>query len=250
MSPKKVFITGASSGMGLLLAQRFLNDGAVVGTCSIESVEDVAGQLPEGLDYTQANVTEAQATRDAIEGFARRVGGLDILVANAGISMPKASFPDFARGRLVMGVNLMGTINSFEPAMEIMREQGSGQLVALGSISGITGMPGMAFYGASKAAVMHFCETLAADMAQYGIDVTVVAPGFVATPLTENNPHKMPFLMSSEKAVDLIYRAIQKRKAYSVFPWPMAVLAGLLYHLPRNLYLLLMRRDLLGLRSD
>lgn len=250
MNTKKVFITGASSGMGLLLARRFLDEGAVVGTCSIEPVAEVAARLPDGLDYSQANVTDAAATRKAIEDFARRVGGLDILVANAGISMPKASFPDFAQGRRVMDVNLMGTINSFEPALEIMRGQGSGQLVALGSISGITGMPGMAFYGASKAAVMHFCETLAADLAGHGIDVTVVAPGFVATPLTENNPHKMPFLMTPEKAVDLIYRAIQKRKAYSVFPWPMALLAGLLYHLPRNLYLLLMRRDLLGLRQD
>ena len=197
-----------------------------------------------------ADVTDAAATREAIESFAERVGGLDILVANAGISMPKASFPDFRRGRQVMNVNLMGTINSFEPALEIMRQQGSGQLVALGSVSGITGMPGMAFYGASKAAVMHFCESLAADLSGHGIDVTVVAPGFVATPLTENNPHKMPFLMTSRRAVDQIYKAIHKRKAYSVFPLPMALLAGLLYHLPKRLYLGLMKRDLLGLRGD
>ncbi len=246
----RVFITGATSGMGLLLAQRYLDAGAAVGTCSVEDKAAVVDRLPEGLDYTQADVTDAAATRTAIEGFAKRVGGLDVLVANAGISMPKAAFPDFERGRLVMNVNLMGTINSFEPAMEIMRRQGSGQLVALGSISGITGMPGMAFYGASKAAVMHFCESLAADLKDSGIDVTVVAPGFVATPLTAENPHKMPFLISSEQAVERIYSAIVKRRTRVVFPWPMALLAGVLYHLPRNLYIRLMRIDLLGLRSS
>ena len=248
--PQRVFITGASSGMGLLLARKYLDAGAAVGTCSVEARDDVSDRLPEGLDYTQADVTDAAATRAAIEGFANRAGGLDLLVANAGISMPKEAFPDFGRGRRVMDINLMGTINSFEPAMEIMRHQGSGQLVALGSISGITGMPGMAFYGSSKAAVMHFCETLAIDLKESGIDVTVVAPGFVATPLTEQNPHRMPFLMSSEKAVDKIYRAINRRRTRVVFPWPMALLAGLLYHLPRGLYVKLMRLDLLGLRAS
>lgn len=246
---QRVFITGASSGMGLLLAKRFLEAGAAVGTCSIEARDDVADQLPQGLDYTQADVTDAAATREAIEGFSGRAGGLDLLVANAGISMPKEAFPDFKRGRRVMEINLMGTINSFEPAIEIMLQQGSGQLVALGSISGITGMPGMAFYGSSKAAVMHFCETLAVDLKDAGIDVTVVAPGFVATPLTEQNPHKMPFLMTSEQAVDRIYMAILKRRTRVVFPWPMALLAALLYHLPRSVYIRFMRLDLIGLRA-
>ncbi len=246
---QRVFITGATSGMGLLLAQRYLDAGAAVGTCSIEDKDAVAASLPEGLDYTQADVTDTEATREAIEGFSERVGGLDLLVANAGISMPKADFPDFDRGRMVMAVNLQGTINSFEPAMEIMRKQGAGQLVALGSVSGITGMPGMAFYGASKAAVMQFCESLSIDLKPHGIDVTVVAPGFVATPLTENNPHNMPFLMSSEQAVDRIFKAIEKRRLRVVFPLPMALLAGLLYHLPRGLYVRLMRLDLIGLKK-
>ena len=111
-------------------------------------------------------------------------------------------------------------------------------------------LPGMAFYGASKAAVMHFCETLAVDLKDAGIDVTVLAPGFVATPLTAENPHKMPFLLTSEQAVTRMVRAIDKRRTRVVFPWPMALLAGLLYHLPRGLYIRFMRLDLIGLRQD
>ncbi|MGB1581907.1 MAG: SDR family NAD(P)-dependent oxidoreductase [Nevskiales bacterium] len=247
---KRIFITGAASGMGLALARHYLDQGAVVGTCSLETRESVADTLPDGLDYTQADVTDAAATRDAVMAFAERVGGLDLMIANAGISMPKTAFPDFDRGRAVFNVNVMGTVNAFEPAIEIMRKQGSGQLVALGSVSGITGMPGMAFYGSSKAAVMQFCETLAIDLKAYGIDVTVVAPGFVATPLTEANPHKMPFLLTTEAAVNRIIRAVERRRLRSVFPLPMAMLASLLYHLPRSLYVRLMRLDLLGLRKD
>lgn len=246
---QRVFITGAASGMGLALARHYLSQGASVGTCSIESADEVADQLPEGLVYSQADVTNAAATHAAVTAFAERVGGLDLMIANAGISMPKAAIPDFDRGRAVFNVNVLGVVNAFEPAITIMRAQGSGQLVALGSISGITGMPGMAFYGASKAAAMQFCESLAVDLKAYGIDVTVVAPGFVATPLTEANPHNMPFLMTTEQAVRKITRVIEKRRLRSVFPWPMALVAGFLYHLPRSLYVRLMRLDLIGLRS-
>lgn len=247
--PQRVFITGAASGMGLALARHYLDRGSAVGTCSIEPLDTVADQLPDGLDYTQADVTDAAATHAAVTAFAGRVGGLDLMIANAGISMPKAAVPDFERGRAVFNVNVIGVVNAFEPAIGIMRGQGSGQLVALGSVSGITGMPGMAFYGASKAAVMQFCESLSVDLKALGIDVTVVAPGFVATPLTQANPHKMPFLLSTDQAVQKIISAIDRRRLRVVIPWPMALLAIALYHLPRSLYVRLMRLDLIGLRK-
>ena len=247
--PQRVFITGAASGMGRALAQHYLQQGSAVGTCSIESL-DTLSDLPDGLDYSQADVTDASATAAAVKAFAKRVGGLDLMIANAGISMPKAAVPDFNRGRQVLNVNVLGVVNAFEPAIEIMLKQGSGHLVALGSISGITGMPGMAFYGASKAAVMQFCESLAVDLKDQGIDVTVVAPGFVATPLTAENPHKMPFMLTTDQAVSRIIKAIDRRRLRVVFPWPMALLAGLLYHLPRSVYVRLMRLDLIGLRKN
>jgi NAD(P)-dependent dehydrogenase (short-subunit alcohol dehydrogenase family) len=243
-----VFITGVGSGLGLELARRFLADGAQVGGCSIESAAQLGDGFPKEIDYVQADVCDAAAMRAAIGAFAARAGRLDILVANAGISMPKAALPDFAAGRRVLDVNLLGTINSFEPALAAMREQGQGQLVALGSVAGIVGLPGMAFYGASKAAILHFCESLACDLHPYGIAVTAIAPGFVATALTRGNAHAMPFLMQPGAAVDRIYRAIRRRRARVVIPWQMALIAGLLYHLPRSVYRALMRLDLSGLR--
>jgi NAD(P)-dependent dehydrogenase (short-subunit alcohol dehydrogenase family) len=243
-----VFITGIASGMGLELARRFLADGAMVGGCSIEAADQLGVGFPTDIDYVQADVCDADAMNRAVRAFAERAGRLDIVVANAGISMPKATFPDFALGRRVISVNLNGTINTFEPALAVMRAQGSGQLVALGSVAGIVGLPGMAFYGASKAAILHFCESLAGDLHAHGIAVTALAPGFVATALTRDNPHKMPFLMQPAVAVNKIYRAIRQRRARVVFPWQMALFAGLLYHLPRRLYLALVRLDPTGLR--
>ncbi len=244
-----VFITGIASGLGLELARRFHAAGATVGGCGLLPLEEARELLPPDTHYLSADVADSQAMHGAISEFAAAVGTLDIVVANAGISMPKASFPDFAAGRRVLEVNLLGTVNTFGPALDIMRIQAHGQLVALGSFAGIVGLPGMAFYGASKAGVLHFCESLAADLKPHGITVTAIAPGFVATALTRNNAHAMPFLLSPERAVDQIYRAIRRRRARIVIPWQMAIVAALLYHLPRRLYLALMQADLLGLRK-
>lgn len=255
MKPSQhVYITGIASGIGLALARLYADQGARVGGCAIESVSQARKRLPAGIDYVQADVCNPVAMQAAIEAFAHGAGAdhpprLDLLIACAGISMPKASFPDFDRGRKVIEVNVLGLLNSFDPALEIMRTQGHGHLVALGSFAGIVGLPGMACYGASKAAVLSLCESMAGDLAEHGIHVTAVAPGFVDTPLTRDNPHRMPFKLSAEQTAALIASAIRRKKTRITIPWPMAVLAGLLYHLPRRAYLALMRRDPLNLRS-
>lgn len=248
-SPQKVFITGISSGIGLELARRYAAEQAMIGGCAMDTPAQAAHCLPATTHYFQTDVTDKTALGQAIKNYATVVGGLDILIACAGISMPKSSWPDFEQGQQVIEVNLQGTLNSFAPAIELMRAQGHGQLVALGSFAGLVGLPGMAFYGASKAALMHFCESLAIDLHAHGITVTTVAPGFVATPLTRNNPHRMPFLMSAPLAARKIHHAIRRKRSRVVIPWPMAWLGGLLYHLPRSLYLKLMRLDPLGLKA-
>jgi short-subunit dehydrogenase len=246
----KVFITGGLTGMGLEVSKMYLKNGAQVGICSFEKLDDIKDILTPGVDYYQADVTNEEAMKTAINSFHEKHGCLDLVLANAGINMVKAKIPDFKRGRQVFNINVIGVINTFEPAIEIMKVQKSGQLAALGSISGITGMPGMACYGASKAAVMSLCESLEVDLHHYGIKVTTLAPGFVATPLTSINNHKMPFLMSQEEAANKIYTALKRKKGLYVFPFQMKVLSTLLYHLPRKFYRCMMKYDLLGLSKS
>lgn len=244
---RRVFISGVAGGVGLALARRFLAAGDRVGGCDLGPP---AGALPPGLRYYSAEVRDPAPLADAVAQFARAAGGLDIAVANAGISHPKILPPDFVRGRRVIEVNVLGVLNLFAPAVEIMRAHGGGQLVALASLSALNGLPGMAFYGASKAAVLSLCESLALDLARERIQVTTIAPGFIATGLTSGNHHPMPFLLDAETAAARIHRAILRRETRVLFPWRAALLARVLQSLPRSLYRRLMRNDPFHLREE
>jgi short-subunit dehydrogenase len=149
----------------------------------------------------------------------------------------------------VVDINIKGVINTFAAAIEIMKDQKHGHLVTIASISAYAGLPGMSVYGGSKAFIRSFSESLAVDLHSYGIKVTMLAPGFVLTPLTEKNPHKMPFLMNQEQAGQEIVKAIYKTKTVHIFPLPQVFIAKFLYHLPRPLYRWLMRMDLTGLKE-
>jgi meso-butanediol dehydrogenase/(S,S)-butanediol dehydrogenase/diacetyl reductase len=120
---KKVFITGGTSGIGLEVAKMYQNEGHIVGTCSFENPEDVIGNLPKPMKYYQADVTNTEEMKKAIDTFAEDVGGIDICIANAGISMKKAKIPDFERGRRVINTNVIGVLNTFEPAIEVMKKK-------------------------------------------------------------------------------------------------------------------------------
>lgn len=246
----KVFITGGTSGIGLALANHYLERGHTVGVCSFESPEEAKSKINSKLIYYQANVTDSSRMKTIIEDFSRSAGGLDLVFANAGISMEKKKIPDFERGRMVFSVNLIGVLNTLEPTIEIMKRQGSGHIVGIGSISGLNGLPGMSVYGASKAAIINMFESFSVDLSSFGIDTTVLVPGFIYTPLTQGNKHKMPFLLSTEKAVERITTAVAQKKKRYIFPFPLKVVAIILRTMPRWLYRLIMKFDLLGLAKD
>lgn len=247
MPNKVVFITGASSGLGRGLARRYLAEGAIVGGCGIEQMSDF--DCPAGLLYQTADVRDRGQLSQVITDFAKQHGQLDLLIAFAGINHPKSAVPDWDRAHAVMQINLIGLMNALEPAIEQMLQQQSGQIVGIGSLSGLVGLPGMASYGASKAATIAMLESLDVDLRPKGIAVTTVTPGFIDTPLTRSNPHKMPFMLSEEEAVSRIYQAIHKRKRYVSFPQPLSGVMELMRRLPRGLYRWIAERDPSGLRD-
>ena len=112
-----IFITGGLTGMGREMSMLYLNDGHKVGICSIEKYEDIKDQLLEGVTYFQANVTVRDEIYNAIKSFGTDNAGLDIVIANAGINHHKAKIPDFERGRNVLMTNVIGVVNTFEPAI-------------------------------------------------------------------------------------------------------------------------------------
>lgn len=233
---KSLFITGGTTGIGWSLAKLYLEEGHRVGVCG-RSLSKLPAEAAgyKNLKSYEVSVTDAPKLRSAIEDFA--LEGLDIVVANAGISHgSKTKWPDEQRIREIFDTNIQGTLNAFFPALDIFKERGAGQLVTIASVAGFVGLPGASAYSASKGALIILGETFALDLPKWGIHTTTICPGFIDTPLTRKNDHSMPFLMSSEEGAKRIKRAIDTKKVLYVFPKRMALVMHCLRRIPRFLY--------------
>jgi NAD(P)-dependent dehydrogenase (short-subunit alcohol dehydrogenase family) len=210
---------------------------AVCGRNLSKLPENYREKCPRLSGYS-VDVTDRDGLVAAVQTFANSgEKGLDIMVANAGISVgSKTRIPQFSAAVKIMNVNVIGVLNTMEGALEIMRAQGHGHIVAVSSVAGFVGLPGAAAYSASKSAVTTLMESWSIDLAPENIAVTTICPGFIDTPLTQQNPHAMPFMMSSEKGAQIIRRAIDKKKALLLFPWQMRWLILFLNKLPRFIY--------------
>lgn len=247
----KVFITGATTGIGLELAQLYLSEGHEVALCGRDLTKlpsDFSSKYPKAKLY-QVDVLEKENLALFLEEFSG--GELDLVIANAGISMGvKSRLPDFDSWRRVIDINIHGVINTFEPALKIMIPRKKGHLVAMSSVAGFNGLPGAGPYSASKAAVKTFSESLSIDLKREGIDVTTICPGFIDTPLTRKNPHPMPWLMDVKKAARLIQNAIEKKKTIYLFPWQMKLVVLFLSYLPRSFYKFIMTVKLFNFSKE
>jgi NAD(P)-dependent dehydrogenase (short-subunit alcohol dehydrogenase family) len=232
---KVVLITGGSSGIGRATALRLAGYGAKVCVAArneealAEVVQGITDQKAEGL-AVPTDVTQAKQCRRAVEATVERFGGLDVLIASAGLSM-RAYFADSNLEAMerVMRVNFFGTLYATHFALPHVRQR-KGSLVAISSLTGKRGIPSYALYGASKFAVQGLYEALRLEVKRDGVHVGVVAPGFVDTPLRTNvlgpdgkpwpEPPPPPFrIWPVEKVVDRIVRLIVKRRAEALLPW-------------------------------
>jgi short-subunit dehydrogenase len=246
-----IFITGGTTGIGLALAKLYLEDGHRVGICA-RNMSKFPVEIKNKyklLACYEVDVTNREELFKAIHDFAPVE--LDIVYANAGRSVGvKSKTPQFSVANEIIDINVKGVLNTFDIALEIMMPRKKGHLVATASVAGFVGLPGAGAYSASKAAVLKLCESYSLDLKKFGINVTAIAPGFVDTPLTQKNNHKMPFLMSSEKAAKLIIRAIEKKKVLYVFPFRMKLVVAILEKMPRSWYRALMNLKMLNYSSE
>lgn len=242
---QSVFITGGTTGIGMELAKLYSQKGWKVGVCGREKskFDEHFESFPD-ITFYCVDVSNRDELRNAIQHFANTIG-LDLLIANAGIGYKfKTKVPDFAYSYKMVHINLLGVMYAFEAALDVMIPRSSGHLVAVASIAGYNGLPGVSAYSATKAAVQKYCESLHLDMRQFGIHVTTINPGFVDTPLTKTNTHPMPFLIDAPKAARLIARAIEKKKMVYAFPFFFSSVVRILGALPRTWY-----RALLNIKS-
>ena len=235
--PLKVFITGASSGLGAALARHYGAQGAQLG---------LLGRRLEGLQHTaagldarlyQADVRDTAAMQAAATAFLQEIGPPDVVIAAAGISVgtlteEAADTPIF---RAVMDANVLGLVHTFQPFIAAMQTNG-GVLCGISSVAGVRGLPGGGAYSASKAAATVYLEALRLELKAGGVAVVTVAPGYIDTPMTQVNPYAMPFKMTATAAAANVARCIAQRRAYTVIPWQMAWVARLLKWLPIPVY--------------
>lgn len=238
--PPKVFITGASSGLGAALARHYAGRSAVLGLAARRgaALEALAGELPVTCFTYPLDVTDASALAAAGADFIARAGVPDIVIANAGISLgtlteEAADLEAFAR---VMQANVLGMVHTFHPFVAAMKRAGQGRLVGIGSVAGVRGMPGAGAYCASKAAASTYLESLRVELRGSGVGVTSILPGYIATPMTAVNKYPMPFMLSAGEAARRIVRQIDGGVSHAVVPWQMAVVAKLLRLLPDPLF--------------
>jgi short-subunit dehydrogenase len=125
---------------------------------------------------------------------------------------------------------------TFQPFLPSMRAARAGKLVGLASVAGFRGLPGAGAYSASKSAAISYLESLRVELVGSGIEVITICPGYIATPMTANNPYRMPFLVSADRAAALIARAVAAGRRFYVLPWQMRWAGRVLRFLPRGIY--------------
>jgi len=236
-----VFVTGASSGIGAALARVYASRGAALGLFERRDAElkRIAAALAPAQVCTHAgDVRDPASLQNAARDFIARFGAPDVVIASAGVSRGTLTShaEDLPAFRAVLDTNVFGMVATFQPFVDPMREKKRGALVGIASISGFRGLPGAGAYSASKAAAIAYLESLRVELADSGIDVVTICPGFIATPMTEDNPYRMPFLMPVDVAAKKIVRAIERRKRFYVLPWQMSVAGRALKLVPRPLY--------------
>jgi short-subunit dehydrogenase len=220
----RIWVTGASSGIGAALARELADRGASVAVSarSADRLSEVGGGR---MHVEPVDVTDRAATVAAGAAVRTALGGLDVAVLNAGTwsrfrpeQWDSASFAD------QLATNLMGTVHALEAVVPTMLAEGRGRIVGTASVAGYRGIPGAEAYGATKAALLNLFESLRGSLGPRGVVVQTVSPGFVRTPMTDRNTFPMPFLVSPEEAARAIADGIAKDKAEIVFPLPMMLL--------------------------
>ncbi len=241
---RRVWLIGASYGIGAALARELLGRGAQVALSARkrELLEQVAAghaaARVQPLDITDH--ASVLAARDAL---LQTWGGIDLVLVVAGTHTEmRAQDFDIARARQLLEVNLHGVLNCVDAALPPLLAQGTGGIAIVSSVAGYIGLPRALIYGASKAALINFTESLYGDLRPRGIGVYLVNPGFVDTPLTQKNDFEMPALMKAEDAARVTLDEIAAGRFEIHFPKRFTRALKLLRVLPYRWQLWAVRR--------
>ncbi len=216
---------GASSGIGAALASRLAAQGTRVALVARrgDRLESRAAELEArfGAGCARAYVHDVRKVDDAPELFRRiedDLGPIDLIVYAAGV-MPRIGWEDYdsAADRETVETNLIGAVAWLNEAADRFRRRGGGTIVGIGSVAGDRGRGGNPAYGASKAGLANYLESLRHRLLRDGVSVVTVKPGFVDTPMTAGLPG-LRGVVSADRAAELILRAAARGRAVAYIP--------------------------------
>ena len=238
---KKIWITGASSGIGKAVAERFASEGwkVAISARRKEILDKMANQ--QNIFSYPLDVTNQEQVGNIFKEIVNDFGNVDLCIFSSGTYDPKNEQSiDTEKIRNVINVNFLGVVNCVKAVEEYFKNKRSGQISVVSSIAGYRGLPNSSGYGPSKAALTNFAESIYFDFKKFNVNVSIISPGFIKTPLTDKNEFSMPFLETPEFAAKKIFNGLIKNKDFEIhFPKSLTLILKFLRILPYKIYLFL-----------
>jgi len=239
MTNKTVFITGASSGLGMQMAREFASKGYSLGLAArrLDKLQDLKEELSKTpgilVAVYQLDVANSDAVFETIEQAKAELGQLDIVIANAGVGYTgKIGKSAFEKSQSIIDINVTGAMATIDAAVRVFREQGFGQVVGISSLAAALVLPGLGAYSASKAALLTYMNALRVETVKDNIDITILKPGYIDTPMNEDVANR-PFVIPLEKGAKLLVKEIlNKTKETHVPRLPWNILGPIMAKMP------------------
>ncbi|MDA9188756.1 SDR family NAD(P)-dependent oxidoreductase [Candidatus Pelagibacter sp.] len=248
MEEKKViWITGASSGIGKALAIKFAENGwLVAASARRENLLNELKKINQSIIPFPLDVTEIDSCKLVAKNIIKQFDNIDICVFGTGMHDPKSEKRfNLDKIREIMEVNYFGTMNSINSIYDYFSEKKNGQISIISSVAGYRGLPAAGAYCASKSALTSFAESLNFDMQMKNVRVSLISPGFIKTPMTDQNDFPMPMIKTPEFAADEIYKGLVTKKGFEIhFPKAFTYFLKFLQMLPSSLYFKLVARGM------
>ena len=238
---KKIWVTGASSGIGRAVAEKFAKEGWKVAVSARR--KEILNEMSknENIFSFPLDVTNFDNCKSAFDKILKQFGSIDICFLCSGTYDPnKEQEINIEQNKFVMNVNYFGTLNCVKSVEEYFKKEKKGQISIVSSIAGYRGLPNSSGYGPSKAALTNFAESIYFDFKKHNVKVSVVSPGFIKTSLTDKNEFPMPFLRSPKFAANKVYDGLVKTNSFEIdFPKQLTFTLKFLRILPYKIYLFL-----------